>query len=144
TNALELGMDVGGLDAVVLDGYPGTVASMWQQAGRAGPPGEPPLAVLVGKDDPLDAYLLHHPGDLVGPPHAGPPADPANPYVLAPHLLCAAFEAPLTEEDLELFGGEGARALADTLRAEGAMRRRRDGLRPGSGRSQADQVDIRN
>jgi len=144
TNALELGMDVGGLDAVVLDGYPGTVASMWQQAGRAGRQGEPSLAVLVGKDDPLDAYLLHHPGDLFGRPHEAALVDPANPYVLAPHLLCAAFEAPLTDEDLELFGGEVARALAAALETEGALRRRRDGLRPGSGRSQADQVDIRN
>ena len=64
--------------------------------------------------------------------------------MLAPHLLCAAYEAPLTDADLELFGGAGARALADALEAEGALRRRRDGLRPGSGRSQADQVDIRN
>jgi DEAD/DEAH box helicase domain-containing protein len=144
TNALELGMDVGGLDAVVLDGYPGTVASLWQQAGRAGRQGEPSLAVLVGKDDPLDAYLLHHPGDLFGRPHEAALVDPANPYVLAPHLLCAAFEAPLTDQDLDLFGGAGARALAEALEAEGALRRRKDGLRPGSGRSHADQVDIRN
>ena len=64
--------------------------------------------------------------------------------MLAPHLLCAAYEGPLTDADLELFGGDGARALAGALEAEGALRRRRDGLRPGSGRSQADQVDIRN
>ena len=94
TNALELGMDIGCLDAVVLDGYQGTVASMWQQAGRAGRQGEPSLAVLVGKDDPLDAYLLHHPADLFGRPHEAALVDPENPYVLAPHLLCAAFEAP--------------------------------------------------
>ncbi|HEV2895527.1 MAG TPA: DEAD/DEAH box helicase, partial [Actinomycetota bacterium] len=144
TNALELGMDVGGLDAVVLNGYPGTVASMWQQAGRAGRQGEPSLAVLVGKDDPLDAYLLHHPGDLFGRPHEAALVDPGNPYVLAPHLLCAAFEAPLTDRDMELFGGDGARALADALEAEGALRRRQDRLHPGSGLSQADQVDIRN
>jgi DEAD/DEAH box helicase domain-containing protein len=128
----------------VLNGYPGTVASMWQQAGRAGRQGEPSLAVLVGKDDPLDAYLLHHPEDLFGRPHEAALVDPVNPYVLGPHLLCAAFEAPLTDEDLELFGGAPARALAEALEAEGALRRRRDGLRPGSGRSQADQVDIRN
>ncbi len=97
TNALELGMDVGGLDAVVLDGYPGTVASMWQQAGRAGRQGEASLAVLVGKDDPLDAYLLHHPADLFGRPHEAALVDPGNPYVLGPHLLCAAYEGPLTD-----------------------------------------------
>ena len=71
-------MDVGGLDAVVLDGYPGTVASMWQQAGRAGRQGEPSLAVLVGKDDPLDAYLLHHPADLFGRPTRPPWSTPAT------------------------------------------------------------------
>jgi DEAD/DEAH box helicase domain-containing protein len=144
TNALELGMDVGGLDAVVLDGYPGTVASLWQQAGRAGRQGEASLAVLVGKDDPLDAYLLHHPADLFGRPHEAALLNPGNPYVLGPHLLCAAFEAPLTDDDLDLFGGADARALAEALEAEGALRRRRDGLRPGSGRSHADKVDIRN
>jgi DEAD/DEAH box helicase domain-containing protein len=117
---------------------------MWQQAGRAGRQGEPSLAVLVGKDDPLDAYLLHHPGDLFGRPHEAALVDPGNPYVLAPHLLCAAFEAPLTDRDMELFGGEGAQALADALEAEGALRRRRERLHPGSGLSQADQVDIRN
>jgi DEAD/DEAH box helicase domain-containing protein len=144
TNALELGMDVGGLDAVVLDGYPGTIASLWQQAGRAGRQGEPSLAVLVGKDDPLDAYLLHHPDDLFGRPHEAALLDPGNPYVLAPHLLCAAFEAPLTDQDLELFGGASARERAAELEAEGRLRRRPDGLRPASGRSHVDLVDIRN
>jgi DEAD/DEAH box helicase domain-containing protein len=128
----------------VLDGYPGTIASLWQQAGRAGRQGEPSLAVLVGKDDPLDAYLLHHPADLFGRPHEAALLDPGNPYVLAPHLLCAAFEAPLTDEDLELFGGAGARELAAELEAEGRLRRRPDGLRPASGRSHVDLVDIRN
>ncbi|HZA81828.1 MAG TPA: DEAD/DEAH box helicase, partial [Actinomycetes bacterium] len=144
TNALELGMDIGGLDAVVLNGYPGTIASMWQQAGRAGRQGEASLAVLVGKDDPLDAYLLHHPADLFGRPHEAALLDPTNPYVLAPHLLCAAFEAPLTDDDLELFGGDGARGLAAELEAEGRLRRRHDGLRPASGRSHVELVDIRN
>jgi DEAD/DEAH box helicase domain-containing protein len=120
------------------------VASMWQQAGRAGRQGGASLAVLVGKDDPLDAYLLHHPADLFGRPHEAALVDPGNPYVLAPHLLCAAYEGPLTDADLDVFGGDGARALAEALEAEGALRRRRDGLRPSSGRSQADQVDIRN
>ena len=94
TNALELGMDVGGLDAVVLDGYPGTVASMWQQAGRAGRQGEPSLAVLVGKDDPLDAYLLHHPADLFGRPHEAALVDPTNPYMLARTCSAPPTRAP--------------------------------------------------
>ena len=143
TNALELGMDIGGLDAVVLDGFPGTVASMWQQAGRAGRQGSPALAVLVGSDDPLDAYLLHHPADLFGRPVEAALVDPGNPYVLSPHLVCAAYEAPLSEEDLALFGPV-ARALVSRLEAEGVLRRRRDGLHAAAGRSPAAAVDLRN
>jgi DEAD/DEAH box helicase domain-containing protein len=143
TNALELGMDIGGLDAVVLDGFPGTVASMWQQAGRAGRQGGPSLAVLVGSDDPLDAYLLHHPADLFGRAHEAALVDPGNPYVLAPHLACAAYEAALTEEDLAVFG-PAARAVAAGLEAEGVLRRRAGGLRAASGRTAAADVDLRN
>src|SRR4029453_4807376 len=86
----------------------------------------------------------HHPGDLFGRPHEAALVDPTNPYVLAPHLLCAAFEQPLTDKDMELFGGDTARSLPEALEAAGALRRRRDRLHPGSGLSQADQVDIRN
>lgn len=143
TNALELGMDIGGLDAIVLDGFPGTIASMWQQAGRAGRQGGPSLAVLVGLDDPLDAYFLHHPADLFGRPHEAALVDPGNPYVLAPHLACAAYEAPLTEEDFDLFGPP-ARQLAERLEVEGILRRRRGGYRLTSGRSPAANVDVRN
>jgi DEAD/DEAH box helicase domain-containing protein len=142
TNALELGMDIGGLDAVILNGFPGTVASMWQQAGRAGRGRDPALAVLIGADDPLDAYLLHHPADLFGRPHEGALVDPANPYVLGPHLACAAYEAPLTEADLDLFGPR-ARAAVEALEADGTLRRRRDGLRPVSGRSPAANIGLR-
>ncbi len=143
TNALELGMDIGGLDAIVLDGFPGTIASMWQQAGRAGRQGGPSLAVLVGLDDPLDAYFLHHPADLFGRPHEAALVDPGNPYVLAPHLGCAAYEAPLTEEDFALFGPP-ARELAARLEMEGVLRRGRGGYRATSGRSPAAGVDVRN
>jgi DEAD/DEAH box helicase domain-containing protein len=143
TNALELGMDIGGLDAVVLDGFPGTIASMWQQSGRAGRDGGASLAVLVGLDDPLDAYYLHHPSDLFGRPHEAALVDPANPYVLAPHLVCAAYEAPLTEEDLDLFGPT-ARQLVSGLEEEGLLRATRRGYRASSGRSSAGAVDLRN
>jgi DEAD/DEAH box helicase domain-containing protein len=143
TNALELGMDIGGLDAVVLNGFPGTVASMRQQAGRAGRQGTPSLAVLIGSDDPLDAYLLHHPADLFGRPVEAALVDPQNPYVLSPHLVCAAYEAPLTEEDLALFGPV-ASSLVDRLEVEGALLRRRGGLRPAGGRPPAPEVDLRN
>ncbi|WP_250029179.1 DEAD/DEAH box helicase [Paractinoplanes maris] len=127
TNALELGVDLVGLDAVLICGYPGTRASLWQQAGRAGRAGGEALAVLVARDDPLDTYLVHHPAALFGRPVEATVLDPANPYVLGPQLCCAASEAPLKAEDLELFGGDVARAAVDGLTASGALRKRPSG-----------------
>ncbi|MBA2279875.1 MAG: DEAD/DEAH box helicase [Acidimicrobiia bacterium] len=99
TNALELGIDVGGLDACVLDGFPGTVASFWQQAGRAGRECQQSLAVLVAGDDQLDQWLMRHPRELFTRPAEPAVINPGNPYVLGPHLACAAFERPLTHGD---------------------------------------------
>ncbi|MFN2538307.1 MAG: DEAD/DEAH box helicase [Mycobacteriales bacterium] len=125
TNALELGVDVAGLDAVVLTGWPGTVASVWQQAGRAGRAGQGALAVFVARDDPLDTYLVHHPQALFGRPVEATVLDPSNPYVLAPHLCCAAAELPLTDDDLALFPG-AADVLPDLVR-RGLLRHRPKG-----------------
>ena len=127
TNALELGVDLTGLDVVVLAGYPGTVASLWQQAGRAGRAGRGSLCVLVARDDPLDTYLVHHPAALFGRPVEATVFDPANPYVLGPQLACAAAELPLTEADLELFGGPAAVDAVGALVADGWLRRRPTG-----------------
>ncbi len=126
TSALELGVDVSGLDAVIMAGWPGTRASFWQQAGRAGRSGRGALAILVGGSDPLDSYVLHHPDAVFGRPVEATVLDPQNPYVLAPHLCAAAAEQALTEEDLELFG-PGARALLDGLVDRGMLRRRPTG-----------------
>ncbi|MGI5211590.1 DEAD/DEAH box helicase [Plantactinospora sp. CA-290183] len=126
TNALELGVDLVGLDAVLICGYPGTRASLWQQAGRAGRSGQEALAVLVARDDPLDTYLVHHPEALFGRPVEATVLDPANPYVLGPQLACAAAEAPLTAADLTLFG-DGAKEAVATLVAGGALRQRPTG-----------------
>ncbi|PXY32652.1 DEAD/DEAH box helicase [Prauserella muralis] len=127
TNALELGVDIAGLDAVVLAGYPGTLASFWQQSGRAGRSGDEALVVFVARDDPLDTYLVHHPAALLDRPVETAVLDPANPYVLAPQLACAAAELPLTTADLPSFGGEAAREVLDDLVAEKMLRRRPSG-----------------
>ena len=124
TNALELGVDVAGLDAVLMCGYPGTLASLWQQAGRAGRAGQEALCVLIARDDPLDTYLVHHPEALFDRPIEATVLDPTNPYVLAPQLCCAAAEQPLSAADLELFGGEPARVAAEAMVAAGVLRRR--------------------
>ena len=91
TNALELGVDVGGLDATVMTGYPGTIASAWQQAGRAGRSGEESLSILVAMDNPLDQFLMRHPDYFFGRPHEKAVVDPDNRRILAQHLLCASL-----------------------------------------------------
>jgi len=126
TTALELGVDIGGLDACVLDGFPGTIASMWQQTGRAGRAQQSSLAVLVGGDDQLDQYYLTHPDELFGRPAEPAVVNPANPYVLLPHLACAAYEQPLTHADERYWPGlldEGVRLLVHEERLR--VRRRR-------------------
>ncbi len=142
TPALELGIDVSGLGAVVLAGYPGTRASLWQQAGRAGRGGEGALAVLVARDDPLDTYLVHHPEALFDRPVESTVLDPDNPYVLAPHLCAAAAELPLTDPDLGLFGPETP-ALLPQLEQRGLLRRRPGGWYWTRRERAADLTDIR-
>ena len=143
TSALELGMDISGLDAVLLAGYPGTRASLWQQAGRAGRDGRGALAVLIARDDPLDTYLVHHPEALFQRPVESTVLDPDNPHVLAPHLCAAAAELPLGTADLELFG-PSAKPLLPQLERRGLLRRRAGGTWYWTRRERAaDAVDIR-
>ncbi|VEG58131.1 DEAD/DEAH box helicase [Mycolicibacterium aurum] len=140
TNALELGVDIAGLDAVVLAGFPGTVASFWQQAGRAGRRGQGALIVLIARDDPLDTYLVHHPSALLDRPIERVVIDPANPYVLGPQLLCAATELPLTEAEVRMWDAE---SVAATLVDDGLLRRRPSGYFPSPGVDPHPAVDIR-
>lgn len=114
TSALELGVDIGGLDACVLNGFPGTVASMWQQIGRAGRGLQPSAALLVAGDDQLDQWIMQHPTDLLQRPPERAVINPDNPFVLGPHLACAAFEKPLAPNDDTYWGDaldEGVRNL---------------------------------
>lgn len=140
TNALELGVDIAGLDAVVLAGFPGTVASFWQQAGRSGRRGQGALVVLIARDDPLDTYLVHNPAALLGKPVERVVIDPANPYLLGPQLLCAATELPLDEAEVREFGAAG---VAEGLVDDGLLRRRGDKYFPAPGLEPHGAVDIR-
>jgi DEAD/DEAH box helicase domain-containing protein len=142
TSALELGIDVGGLDASLLVGYPGTMASVWQRAGRAGRGQEESLAVMIALEDALDQYLVRQPDYFFGRPVEHATVDPENPYVLAAHLRCAASEVPLWPGDQTLFGPR-MREVADALVMTGDLVRRRDRWHPRPRRYPAGSVEIR-
>jgi DEAD/DEAH box helicase domain-containing protein len=142
TTALELGIDVSGLDAVLLAGWPGTRASLWQQAGRAGRAGMESLAVLVAADDPLDTYLVNHPDAVFGRPVEAAVLDPTNPYILGPHLAAAAAELPVTEADDTYFSA-AMLPLLDGLTASGVLRRRPRGWFWAGADRPADHVSLR-
>jgi len=117
TNALELGIDIGSLDACIIVGYPGTVASTWQQAGRAGRTQDESLVFLIGQNNPIDQYMMHHPEYIFGRPPEHAVVDPDNPHISLGHLRCAMRELPLSPHELDLFGIHTA-AMVELL-AEG-------------------------
>ena len=123
TDALELGVDVGALDAVVIAGWPGTAASLWQQAGRAGRREREAIVVFIAADDPLDHYLLANPHQLWGRPLESAIIDVTNPYVLAPHVRCAAWELPLADDEA-VFAPADLGALIAAESEEGRLRHR--------------------
>lgn len=120
TNAMELGVDVGALDAVVMNGYPGTSSSFWQQAGRAGRGRRDGLAVFVAHDDPLEQFLVRKPETLLQSRNESVGANPENPQILSQHLLCTAQERPVSPSELERFGPK-ALDLAEDLDRSGEL-----------------------
>ncbi len=120
TNSLELGVDIGGLDAVVMNGYPGSVAAFRQQAGRAGRGLREGLAVYIAREDPLDQYLLRDPERLLDGASECVAIRPGNPHILREHLRCAAHERPLAPSELEKFG-DTALELAEEMDRTGEL-----------------------
>jgi DEAD/DEAH box helicase domain-containing protein len=127
TNALELGIDVGGLDACLLVGYPGTISSFRQRAGRAGRRARRSLVVFIARPDPIDQYFMRHPETVFERSPESALIEPDNPYILTKHLLCAAYELPLSAADARLFGGEGLYPGVVRLLAEGGRLREAEG-----------------
>ena len=123
TTALELGIDIGDLEATVLTGYPGSIAATRQQAGRSGRRIGASVSFLIGMDNPLDQYFMRHPEALFHRSVEDVLTDPENPYVLRSHSLCAAWEFPLTDNDTQYWGDSFAR-IRDELQAKGILRGR--------------------
>ena len=120
TNALELGIDIGGLDASVLAGFPGSIASSWQQAGRAGRRATVSLSILVASSSPIDQFMIRHPEYFFSRSPESGHIDPSNLFIQTDQLKCAVFELPFGEE--ESFG-QGSRELLEYLAEQGTVRR---------------------
>lgn len=143
TNALELGIDVGGLDAAVLATFPGTVASFRQQTGRAGRSADESLSVLVAGQDALDQWFMHHPDDLFARPSEAAVINPSNPIVLAAHMGCAAYEIPMETTEAFATFGPAVESLAADLVGDGTLRLRNGRLLWAGREAPAPGIDIR-
>src|SRR5437773_5443314 len=141
TSALELGVDIGHLDVAVLAGYPGAIASLWQQAGRAGRRSGSSAAVFVASSAPLDRFMATHPDYLFGTPPEHARVNPDNPFILVNHLKCAAFELPLVAD--EPFGRTDVRKLAAALEDEGLLHRAGERYHWASETYPADHISLR-
>ncbi|UCG11568.1 MAG: DEAD/DEAH box helicase [Deltaproteobacteria bacterium] len=144
TSALEMGIDIGGLDVCILVGYPGTIINTWQRSGRVGRGGRDSIVILVAQPDALDQYFMRHPGDFFQRSFEAAVVDPDNSEVVDAHLPCAAAEIPLSLAD-DLYGQEGLLAArAPTLEISGNLLRSVDGETWYAARRQPQRlVDIR-
>jgi DEAD/DEAH box helicase domain-containing protein len=126
TNALELGIDIGSLDSAIINGYPGSIASVWQQAGRAGRRERQALAVFVAYNEPLDQYFMRHPEYFFGQAVEQAIVNPSNPYIMESHLKAAAAEIPLERAEEKLFGENYLESVRELIR-RGELAERRSG-----------------
>jgi DEAD/DEAH box helicase domain-containing protein len=126
TSALELGIDIGGLDVCLLVGYPGTVTATWQRGGRVGRADRESLIALIAQPDALDQYFMHHPQDFFGRGFESAVVDPDNSVVVSKHLVCASAEVPLRSGEVA-FPHNKYGALVDQLVAEGELLRSASG-----------------
>ncbi len=144
TNALELGINIGSLDAVIISGYPGTMMSTWQQAGRAGRGIEDSLVTLVAFKNPLDQYLMKNPKLFFDKPHEHAIINLNNPYILSNHILCAASEIPINEEEFKEYFGDNREEFLDQLKKSGLIVETFDGWRYSKNDSIALKVSLNN
>lgn len=146
TNALELGIDIGQLDVCIMAGYPGTIASTWQQIGRAGRRGTHSLAIVIATDSPLDQFMINNPDYFFAQPPEHARIDPDNLRVVAEHLKCACYELAWTDgEGFGAFDGEAVREMLEFLELETGMLSLVDGRWRWSERSYpASSVNLRN
>ena len=124
TSALELGIDIGGLDICILAGYPGSMMATWQRAGRVGRGGGESLLVMIGGEDALDQHFMRHPDEFFNRPMEPVVLDPDNPVIASAHLCCAAAEKPLEKDDPLV---RDRRTLIDTMTDRGRLHRSADG-----------------
>ena len=143
TNALELGIDIGSLDASILVGYPGTIASTWQQAGRAGRGHEDSLVFFVADNSPIDQYLMAHGDYLFARSPEQAVVDPDNPHIAIGHLKSAAHELPLSDEEADAFG-DCAEPVLELLAEEGLVKHINGFWYWASSEYPAAQVNLRN
>jgi DEAD/DEAH box helicase domain-containing protein len=143
TNALELGIDVGGLESALLVGYPGSIASTWQQAGRAGRGKEPSLVVLVPHDSPIDQYMAQHPDYFFGRSPENAVVDSQNPHIVLAQIRSAAFELPISKKDWDYFG-EYCGAILQILEEDRQIKRKMDKYYWSGGSYPSADVSLRN